>query len=304
MVAKYIITDEVLLSIKDVYQEFTEETHNWLGFKKNAVNVVLAGVNHEIRNITRPGIKQGQVVSILGPSGIGKTTLFEVIAGLLTQTQGTVLVRNPEYVHGQKETEPIMIPVKPGDVGVVYQKYPLFEDMNVYKNLMIGARQGGLKEKDAKEKVIMYLDQFDLREHIKKYPEQLSGGQRQRVAIAQQLLCSNSLLLMDEPFSGLDPGVKNEVCHSIASLAQTNELMTIIIVTHDVRSAVAISDHIMVMGRNRDPETNEVIAGASILHTYDLAEMGMAWDPEIQDKPEFQEFSNKLEKMFPVLAGK
>ena len=83
-------------------------------------------------------------------------------------------------------------------------------------------------------KVDFYLDHFGLREHARKYPVQLSGGQRQRVAIAQQLLCSNAVLLMDEPFSGLDPLMKSQICELISDISKLDELMTIIIVSHEI----------------------------------------------------------------------
>ena len=112
----------------------------------------------------------------------------------------------------------------------------------------------------------------------------LSGGQRQRVAIAQQLLCSSHFLLMDEPFSGLDPLAKSAVCETLVDVSTTHELNTIIVVTHDIESAIRISDTLWLLGRNRDAR-GQPVGGASIQEIHDLAGMGLAWDPDIESRP-------------------
>ena len=160
---------------------------------------VLAGVEESIDNIIRDGMQQGQVVCLLGPSGIGKTQLFRCIAGLQQPASGAV------YLNG------LRTPVTPGEVGVVAQNYPLLNHRTVLGNLLIAARTRLPNEKSALEKSMQILDQFGLSEKALCYPASLSGGQRQRIAIAQQLLCSSHFLLMDEPFSGLDPHAKAQV---------------------------------------------------------------------------------------------
>ena len=154
-------------------------------------NVILRDINFCIRDIIRPGIKQGQVVSLIGRSGIGKTQLFRILAGLQKPTSGTVELKN-------KET------VKAGDMGVIFQNYYLFEWRTVYQSLLLAAKQNAALKGTEKETIDQYADQFNLKEELKKYPQQLSGGQRQRASIIQQLLKGSDFLLLDEPFSGLD----------------------------------------------------------------------------------------------------
>jgi ABC-type nitrate/sulfonate/bicarbonate transport system ATPase subunit len=134
----------------------------------------------------------------------------------------------------------------------------------------------------------------------KAYPMALSGGQRQRVAIAQQLLRSSHFLLMDEPFSGLDPLAKSKACETILRVSRIDELNTIIVVTHDVESAIRIADTLWVLGRERNAE-GKPISGASIRAVYDLAQMGLAWDPDIESRMEFFELAAALKARFATL---
>ena len=159
---------------------------------------VLCDVNYEVKDVHRNGVLQGQVVGLLGPSGVGKSTLLRIIAGLEAPDSGKILIG------------PQQLPTRAGQVGVVAQNYPLFEDRSVMDNLLLGGRQGGLSRSDAQKKAMEILERFGLSHRANVYPMQLSGGQRQRAAIAQQLLCSSHLLILDEPFSGLDPVMKDE----------------------------------------------------------------------------------------------
>ena len=250
--------------------------------------VVLREVNAEIRDVIRPGHSQGQVVGLLGPSGIGKTQLFRSMAGLQTPTRGRVLVT--------KES----IPVRVGMVGVVDQHYTLFKHRTVGENLLIAAHQGGLERKAAEAKARTFLGRFQLQDRWDDWPANLSGGQRQRVAIAQQLLCSEHYLLMDEPFSGLDVNMQDEVCRLIGEVAAMDELTTIIVVTHDVEAAVTISDTIWLLGRDRD-ESGAVIPGARVQHEYDLIERGLAWQPDIERRPAFRDLVEEIRVRFRTL---
>ena len=138
---------------------------------------ILKNVNAEIKDIIRTGSK-GQVVGFLGPSGIGKTQLFRIIAGLNQPTSGKVSINSSPSE------------VRAGEVGVVAQNYPLFEHRTVLSNLLLSAGQIEKNGKVAKDKVLEYLNEFDLADKAHRYPTQLSGGQRQRCAIIQQALCS------------------------------------------------------------------------------------------------------------------
>ena len=262
--------------------------------KAEGVNVRLGGaqilrdLNLEIKNVVRPGMTQGQVVGLLGPSGMGKTTLFRILAGLDKPDSGSVCVDEG------------LRPVERGMVGVVAQNYPLFEHRKVLRNLAIAGCRSGLSGRASSEKSIALLTRFGLKEHAGKYPSQLSGGQRQRVAIAQQFMCSEHFLLMDEPFSGLDLLAVDRVIELITEMAEADELKTFIVVTHDIASAVEVCDTIWLMGRDRDEKGN-LIPGARIQKTYDLIERGLAWQKGITTVPEYIELMHEIREIFPKL---
>jgi len=249
---------------------------------------ILEGVSGHIDNIRREDRPQGQVVCLLGPSGIGKSQLFRCIAGLQRPTCGSV------RLNGQQRE------VAPGEVGVVAQNYPLFNHRSVWGNLMLAARRHGRTDDQAREACLGLLEKFGLVDSAKCHPMMLSGGQRQRIAIAQQLLCSSHFLLMDEPFSGLDPLAKTAVCDTLIAVSTSHELNTIIVVTHDIESAIRISDTLWLLGRNRD-ESGVPVGGASIQQTIDLAGMGLAWDRDIESRAEFRELAAALKARFATL---
>jgi ABC-type nitrate/sulfonate/bicarbonate transport system ATPase subunit len=236
---------------------------------------ILHDINISIDDIHREGLQQGQVVALLGPSGIGKTQLFRLLAWLQKPTSGKILITEN------------LVPVEAGMVGVVAQNYLLFHHRTVLGNLLVAARQRGSSDKEAREKAKSLLAAYGLDDRMDYYPAQLSGGQRQRVAIIQQILSSSHFLLMDEPFSGLDPIMKDRACNTIIQLSQADELNTIIVVTHDIESAVAIADTVWLMGRTHGADG--AYAGATVIKQYDLIELGLAWHPEIQQMPQFHE---------------
>lgn len=247
---------------------------------------ILRDLSGEVLDIKRPGYVQGQVVAVLGPSGVGKTQLFRIIAGLTPPTAGRVGV----WANGA------LRPPERGRVGVVQQNYPLFEHRTVYGNLMVAARRtGSWAEANSRTKVL--LSRLGLYEWRHAYPAELSGGQRQRVAIAQQTLCRESILLMDEPFSGLDMVMEQEVCALITEQANAEDLNTVLVVTHDITAAVAIADHLWLLGR----EPGVTGGGARIMATYDLIERGLCWHPELTQTPIFSETVREVRARFLTL---
>ncbi len=248
---------------------------------------MLKGVTFEVKDRIRPGVTTGQLVGILGPSGVGKTRLLRIIAGLDAPDSGTV--KGPKGM-----------PLLAGTVGVVFQNYPLLRHRTIAQNLDIAAAAGGMSAQAAKERSKYLLDRFGLTERAKYYPAQVSGGQRQRVAIAQQLVCPRNLLLMDEPFSGLDPATLDEVIQLIVEVANLHELNTIAVVTHDIRAAMIVSDTLLVLGRERTAE-GKAIPGARIQATYDLVERGLAWQPDVESLPAFGPLEKEIKGRFKLL---
>lgn len=255
-------------------------------------NQILRDVNLEVRDIRRTGKTTGQICSVLGKSGAGKTQLFRILAGLNPPTSGQVLICE------RGSAQPV--PVSMGKVGVVAQSYPLFEHRTVLGNLVLSGKLAGLTFQTAEEKARGFLERFGLADKADVYAAELSGGQRQRVAISQQLMRSPMFLCLDEPFSGLDPVFKDKACDLITEVAGLDEFLTIIVITHDISAAVQISDLLWLMGRDHDDAGKEV-PGSYIKEQINLAERGLAWKPNITKLPEFAATVQELREKFNTL---
>ena len=239
---------------------------------------ILRNVNLSIHNITRTNLQQGQIVSLVGRSGIGKTQLFKILAGLLTPQTGSVKIGTDLHA------------VKAGEVGVVPQNYILFNHRTIQDNLNLGLRGSAEKHTDNQKTELIkeYAHKFGLQEHLKKYPMQLSGGQRQRVSIIQQILTGNRFILLDEPFSGLDPIMKDKVLELLISISTLNELNTLVIISHDIENSLAISDTAFILANQEGHE------GSTITETIDLAHLGFAWNPEIKKNKDFIDLVSQM----------
>lgn len=245
---------------------------------------ILRDVNLAIENIVRPGVFQGQVVAVLGPSGVGKTQLFRCMAGLQQPTKGQVLLNE------------VKKPVTAGEVGVVFQNYPLLNHRTIWDNLRLATDNAGRSPNEISE----LLQRFGLLEKRDVYPAQLSGGQRQRISIIQQLLCSTHFMLMDEPFSGLDVLMKQKMVDLIIEVSLSHELNTIIVTTHDIETACQIADTIWILGHQYDAAGVQ-IPGATLIKTMDLIERGLAWHPDVKRHPNFRPTCDELNAIFNTL---
>jgi NitT/TauT family transport system ATP-binding protein len=269
---EYTRTDKILLEVKGVSLSFGN-------------HLVLKDVNAVVTDINRPNTVTGQVICFLGPSGIGKTQLSRIIAGLQKPTTGSIVLNGK--------------PTKPGRVSMVPQHYPMFDYTTVAKNLMIAGRLAGLKKDEINLKASEFIEVFGLKEHLGKYPRELSGGTKQRVAIARQLMGTSHYMVMDEPFSGLDPAMKARTTEAIVKLSAMDTLNTIIIVTHDVTEGLMCADTCWMMGYEKDENGN--IPGAKLVHSYDLAALGFAWRPDLDHNKEFLLFVREVKDKFKTL---
>ena len=182
-------------------------------------------------------VDDGKVVSLLGPSGCGKTTTLKVIAGLLQPDEGAIFIGDQNITKWPSE--------KRGTV-IVFQDHLLFPHLNVEQNIGFGLKMAKHPKKEIKEKVEEMLDLVKLKGTNRKYPHELSGGQQQRIALARALAVSPKVLLLDEPFSNLDPKLRQEI-RELTFEIQRNLGMTTILVTHDKEEALMSSDKIAFM---------------------------------------------------------
>jgi len=248
--------------------------------------LILRDINVAVQDVQRPApITQGQVIGFLGPSGRGKTQLSKILSGLHLPTTGTVMINNPP------------VPVRAGMVGYVTQDYILRRNRTLIGNLLLAARMAGMDKVVSTAKAMEYVEMFELGNFIHQYPAQLSGGERQRVAIAQQLLCSDHYLIMDEPFSGLDPVMKEKVCDLIIHVSLMDELNTIIVISHDIRAVLKVSETVWLLGQDRDADRN-LIPGSYIKKQYDLMSEGLCWDAETCKTPAFSSMVETIESDF------
>jgi len=186
-------------------------------------------------------IAPGELVALLGPSGCGKTTALRIVAGFETADAGEVLVDGRD-VSG--------VPAARRDMGMVFQGYSLFPNMNALDNVGFGLRMRKLSGSRRRQRAAEMLDMVGLSAQAKQYPHQLSGGQQQRVALARALAIEPRVLLLDEPLSALDAKVRLQLREQIRTLQQRLGTTTIF-VTHDQEEALSMADRVGVMRSGR-----------------------------------------------------
>ena len=198
-----------------------------------------------IRNISLK-LKEGEIVSLLGVSGGGKTTLFNIIAGLSTPDAGNI------YLEGQEITG------KPGNISYMLQKDLLLPYRTLVDNVALPLTIRGMKKSEAREKAAGYFEEFGLEGAQKKYPAEISGGMKQRAALLRTYLFSEKVALLDEPFSALDMLTKASVHEWYLEVMEKIKLSTLFI-THDIDEAILLSDRIYLLTGKPGSITKEIV---------------------------------------------
>ncbi len=182
-------------------------------------------------------VNRGEFLSLLGPSGCGKTTILRMLIGIEKPSSGKILKDGVDITN---------TPPKDRNIGIVFQNYSLFPNMDVYHNISYALQSRKMSKDEIDEKVREIIDTVGLEEHIYKKPKQLSGGQQQRVAIARTLVLNPDIILFDEPMSALDAEIKVVLRQQLKEI-QKKLKITMVYVTHDQEEAFALSDRIMVL---------------------------------------------------------
>lgn len=233
-----------LLSLRDVWVEYGEK-------------VVLEKVSLEV--------EAGSFVSIVGPSGAGKSSLLRVILGQEAPTQGSI------HLDGAP-----LSPECGPDRGVVFQRYSVFPHLSALQNTVFGlecaqapltARLFGRARSTAMDEAAAMLQSVGLGDSLHLYPAQMSGGMQQRLAIAQALIKRPRILLLDEPFGALDPGIRADM-HVLITRLWRDYALTIIMVTHDIREAFTLGTRVLALDKRRhDPHAPHRYGATAV---YDL----------------------------------
>ena len=196
-------------------------------------------------------VEKGEIISLIGPSGSGKSSLLKMLVGLLVPKSGEVKINN-ETINYENKKDLRVVREK---IGIVFQQYNLFQNMNVLKNVCIAPTKIQKRDpKQAEEQAVELLEKVGLKDKLKSYPDELSGGQQQRVAIARALCLNPQILLLDEVTSALDPELVQEVLDSIRLLA--SEGMTMLIVSHEMSFVKEVSSKVIFMDNGSIIEVN------------------------------------------------
>ncbi len=231
---------------KLVQRVFSRRSSEWMqGNAPGSVSVEELVVNRGSFKLCvgELAIKPREVFAILGSTGSGKTVLMESIAGAFPLSEGRILLDGKDV-----ET----LPVQQRHLGIVYQDYALFSHMSVYDNIAYGLRMNGCAASEVHERVGEMLNLFGISHIADRYPGVISGGESQRVALARALVLKPGIMLMDEPFSALDPATKKRMYETFRRIHERFDC-TIVLVTHDFNEAQTLADRvgIVIDGRLR-----------------------------------------------------
>lgn len=222
------------------------------------VNISKSFDNNRIIENINIHLEKNEIISILGVSGVGKSTLFNIISGVTSPDDGQVIL-NGEVIN---ETT--------GKISYMLQKDLLLAHLSVLDNIALPLIIKGEKKKEARKKAKALLPVFGLENMEKKYPSQLSGGMRQRAAFLRTYLFSDEVALLDEPFSALDAITKHEMHKWYLDIMKQINLSTIFI-THDIDEALLLSDRIYIMGKKPGTIVKEIILDKNVNYYDDFS---------------------------------
>lgn len=250
-------------------------------WKEYGANVVLEQVDAKV--------EKGEFITIVGTSGCGKTTFLRMLLGIEQPTRGHLLLDGNTFPNEPNEER-----------GIVFQRYSVFPHLSVLKNTLLGVELGqsrflgmllGKKREQAETKAKEILASMGLGHALNKYPHELSGGMQQRLAIAQSLMKQPKILLLDEPFGALDPGIRADMHELILKIWKELKL-TIFMITHDLQEGFYLGTRLWVFDKVRLDPDNSNAYGAKI--TYDIP-VGQA------DKSLYKDIDKSLDKSSRVL---
>lgn len=239
------------IDIKNIWQEYGD-------------HVVLERINLQV--------KEGEFCSMVGASGCGKSTFLRLLLGQEKPTRGAILLDGQPLAAEPDRSR-----------GVVFQRYSVFPHLNVLDNVAIGlelpaspllGRLFGGRKREARQQAQRMLEKVGLGHALDKYPAQLSGGMQQRLALAQALMMKPKVLLLDEPFGALDPGIRGDI-HKLMKRLWNEIDMTVVMVTHDLKEAFTLATRIIAFERTRTLPEERLRYGACI--TKDI----LIWPPRV-----------------------
>ncbi|WP_300000091.1 thiamine ABC transporter ATP-binding protein ThiQ [uncultured Cedecea sp.] len=197
---------------------------------------------------------RGERIAILGPSGAGKSTLLNLVAGFLPPAQGTITLNGQEHTFTPPSVRP---------VSMLFQENNLFSHLTVKQNIALGIHPGMKMNAEQQSRLLQIAEKMGIQTMLERLPVQLSGGQRQRVALARCLVRQQPILLLDEPFSALDPALRQEMLFLLDTLCQEQQL-TLLMVSHSTEDAARIAERSLVIADGRivwDGKTEMLLRG-------------------------------------------